>query len=170
MPRGIASQAKIVNSTGYQRLVTAIEEQLYRPANIEKILAWGGLASVKHVTRYIQPGLELISLDPKRSASIIGPEVFTDDELLADAARRAATDIGALNQLGCVNARVIYVITGAHVAMLIGAMVFVALAAFRALAGQYTSRQSDGIQAASYFWYATMLMYTLIYFGIYVTK
>jgi heme/copper-type cytochrome/quinol oxidase subunit 3 len=64
----------------------------------------------------------------------------------------------------------IYVITGAHVAMLIAAMVFVALAAFRALAGQYTSRQSDGIQAASYFWYATMLMYTLIYFGIYVTK
>ena len=64
----------------------------------------------------------------------------------------------------------IYVITGAHVAMLIGAMVFVALAAFRALAGQYTSRQSDGIQAAFYFWTATMLMYTLIYYGIYVTK
>jgi heme/copper-type cytochrome/quinol oxidase subunit 3 len=64
----------------------------------------------------------------------------------------------------------IYVITGAHVAMLIGAMIFVALASFRALAGQYTSRQSDGIQAAFYFWTATMLMYTLIYYGIYVTK
>ena len=64
----------------------------------------------------------------------------------------------------------IYVITGAHVAMLIGAMVFVALAAFRALAGQYTSRQSDGIQAAFYFWTATMLIYSLIYYGIYVTK
>ena len=64
----------------------------------------------------------------------------------------------------------IYVITGAQVAMLIGAMVFVALAAFRSLAGQYTSRQSDGIQAAFYFWTATMLMYTLIYYGIYVTK
>ncbi|MEO5839378.1 MAG: cytochrome c oxidase subunit 3 [Acidimicrobiales bacterium] len=64
----------------------------------------------------------------------------------------------------------ITIITGAHVAMLIGAMVFVALAAFRALAGQYTSRQSDGIQAAFYFWTATMLMYTFIYYGIYVTK
>ena len=71
---------------------------------------------------------------------------------------------------GSVAELLIYVITGAHVAMLIGAMVFVALAAFRALAGQYSSRQSDGIQAASYFWYATMLMYTLIYYGIYVTK
>jgi heme/copper-type cytochrome/quinol oxidase subunit 3 len=64
----------------------------------------------------------------------------------------------------------ILVITGAHVAMLIAAMVFVALGAFRALAGQYTSRQSDGIQAASYFWYATMVMYMLIYYGIYITK
>jgi heme/copper-type cytochrome/quinol oxidase subunit 3 len=71
---------------------------------------------------------------------------------------------------GSVAELLIYVITGAHVVMLIAAMVFVALAAFRALAGQYTSRQSDGIQAASYFWYATMLMYTLIYYGIYITK
>ena len=47
---------------------TAVEEALYRPEHIEKIVAWGGLASVKHVTRYIQPGLEMIALDPKRSA------------------------------------------------------------------------------------------------------
>ena len=71
---------------------------------------------------------------------------------------------------GEVSNLLIYVITGAHVAMLIGAMVFVALGAFRALAGQYTARQSDGIQAASYFWYATMVMYALIYYGIYITK
>ena len=50
----------------------AVEEALYQPHHIEKIVAWGGLASVKHVTRYIQPGLELIALDPKRSATIIG--------------------------------------------------------------------------------------------------
>ena len=52
----------------------AFEKRFYLPANIEKILAWGGFASVKHVTKYIQPGLELISLDPKRSISIIGSE------------------------------------------------------------------------------------------------
>ena len=43
----------------------AVEETLYRPEHIEKIVAWGGLASVKHVTRYIQPGLEMIALDPE---------------------------------------------------------------------------------------------------------
>jgi hypothetical protein len=90
----------------------AVEEQLYRPEHIEKIVAWGGLASVRHVTRYIQPGLELIALDPKCSATIIGPEAFDSEETLRDVAIRAACDVGAGNQEGCVNARVIYVLSG----------------------------------------------------------
>jgi hypothetical protein len=89
-----------------------VEERLYQPVNIEKIIAWGGFASVTHVLRYVQPGLELISLDPKRSATIIGQEAFESDETLRDVALRTATDIGALNQLGCVNARVIYCASG----------------------------------------------------------
>jgi hypothetical protein len=91
---------------------TAFEESLYSPRNVEKIIAWGGFASVTHVLRYVQPGLELISLDPKRSATIIGPEAFDSEDGHADVALRAAIDIGALNQLGCVNARVIYVVSG----------------------------------------------------------
>jgi hypothetical protein len=90
----------------------AIEEMLYKPEHIEKIVAWGGLASVKHVTRYIGPGLELIALDPKRSATIIGPEAFEDEGTLRDVAERAACDVGVANQEGCTNARVIYVISG----------------------------------------------------------
>jgi len=90
----------------------AVEQKLYQPRNIEKIVAWGGFASVKHVTKYIQPGLELISLDPKRSVSIIGPEALADESVMREVARRLATDIGAMNQEGCVNARVIYVLSG----------------------------------------------------------
>ena len=90
----------------------AVEEILYQPQHIEKIVAWGGLASVKHVTRYIQPGLELIALDPKRSATIIGAEAFTDDATLREVAQRAAIDIGVANQEGCANARVIYTLCG----------------------------------------------------------
>ncbi len=88
------------------------EERLYQPRNIEKIIAWGGFASVKHVTRYIQPGLELISLDPKRSATIIGRDTFADEATMQDAALRAATDIGASNQTGCSSARVLLVECG----------------------------------------------------------
>jgi hypothetical protein len=91
---------------------TDFEEKLYQPINVEKIIAWGGFASVTHVLRYVQPGLELISLDPKRSATIIGSEAFDSDEAFAEAALRTATDVGALNQLGCINARVVYVASG----------------------------------------------------------
>lgn len=41
----------------------AFEQRLYQPQNLEKIVAWGGFAAMKHVTRYIQPGMELISLE-----------------------------------------------------------------------------------------------------------
>ena len=94
----------------------AVEEALYRPEHIEKIVAWGGLASVKHVTRYIQPGLELIALDPKRSATIIGAEAFADEATMREVAKRAATDVGVANQEGCTNARVIYVLSGTDAA------------------------------------------------------
>jgi hypothetical protein len=90
----------------------AVEERLFRPEHVEKIVAWGGFASVKHVTRYIQPGLELISLDPKRSATIIGPEAFASEAVLDEVALRAACDIGIANQEGCTSARVIYVLCG----------------------------------------------------------
>ncbi|EJM38640.1 Acyl-CoA reductase (LuxC) [Pseudomonas sp. GM33] len=90
----------------------AFEQRLYQPQNLEKIVAWGGYASMKHVTQYIQPGLELISLDPKRSASIIGKGTFASEASMREAAVRLAMDIGALNQKGCVCARVVYVQSG----------------------------------------------------------
>jgi len=89
-----------------------IEAHLYDPRRIEKIVAWGGFAGIKHVTQYLQPGLDLITLDPKHSGTIIGPEAFADETALQAVARRLAVDIGALNQEGCVNARVVYVQSG----------------------------------------------------------
>lgn len=89
-----------------------IEEKLYNPRYLEKIVAWGGFASVKHVTKYIQPGLQLISMDPKRSVSIIGPEAFASEESMRDVAVRLASDIGAANQEACASARVVYVLSG----------------------------------------------------------
>jgi len=64
----------------------------------------------------------------------------------------------------------IYTITGAQIAMLVIAMVFLVLMGFRALVGEQTSRQHDGISAAAIFWHATSIVYLLIWFAIYVTK
>jgi hypothetical protein len=89
-----------------------VEELLYQPRNIEKIIAWGGLASVSHIIKYIQPGIDLITLDPKLSSTIIGPEAFADQATMTAVAERLAHDVGGGNQEGCVNARVIYIVTG----------------------------------------------------------
>lgn len=67
---------------------------------------------MKHVTKYIQPGLELIALDPKRSASIVGAGALQTQTLIAETAKRIATDVGASNQTACSNCRVVYVTCG----------------------------------------------------------
>jgi hypothetical protein len=90
----------------------AVESYLYDPRRIEKIVAWGGFAGIKHLTQYLQPGLDLITLDPKHSATIIGTEAFADEATLDNVAKRLALDVGVLNQEGCVNARVVYVQSG----------------------------------------------------------
>lgn len=63
-----------------------------------------------------------------------------------------------------------YVITGSHVVTVIAAMMFVALMTVRALGGQYTSRQHDGISAAALFWHTNVFVFFLIYLIIYITK
>jgi len=90
----------------------SVEEQLYRSRNIEKIVAWGGMASIKHIAGYIGPGIELVALDPKLSSTIIGEEAFADEETMQRVANALAIDGGALNQEGCVNARVVWVQSG----------------------------------------------------------
>jgi cytochrome c oxidase subunit 3 len=64
----------------------------------------------------------------------------------------------------------IYTITGLHLIALLGAIVFTILMAFRALGGQYTSRQYDGLSAAALFWHAQVVVYVAIWYAIYITK
>jgi Acyl-CoA reductase (LuxC) len=89
-----------------------VEQAIYDPKHIEKIVAWGGFNSIKHIAKYIQPGIDLITLDPKLSSTIVGKEAFDSEETMKHVAERIANDIGNSNQEGCVNARVIYVQSG----------------------------------------------------------
>jgi Acyl-CoA reductase (LuxC) len=111
-----------------------VESVLYQPKNVEKIIAWGGLASIKHIAKYIQPGIDLVTLDPKLSSTIIGREAFATEAEMREVAERLANDIGVLNQEACVNARVVYVQTGTDAAGVdtanrFGALLFAALRA-----------------------------------------
>jgi hypothetical protein len=103
---------------------TEVEEHLYRPDNVEKIIAWGGFASITHISKYIQPGIDLITLDPKLSSSMIGSEAFDSEAGMKEAARRLAIDVGARNQEACHSARVIYIETGVNEAGLKAANTF----------------------------------------------
>lgn len=89
-----------------------LERELYQPRHIEKIVAWGGLASVKHIAKYIQPGIDLITLDPKNSTTLIGREALANEVIMRETAKRVACDVGGLDQEGCVCARVMFVESG----------------------------------------------------------
>ena len=67
-------------------------------------------------------------------------------------------------------ATLIYTITGAHLAMVGVALIYLVVMAFRALGGQYSREDDEGLQAAAIYWYATTAVFAVIWYAIYVTK
>ena len=83
----------------------AVERILYRPQYFDKLVAWGGGDAINSVMKYIGPGFQLVSFDPKTSISMVGKEVFASDETIAEAAELNARDVSILNQEACVCSR-----------------------------------------------------------------
>jgi len=67
-------------------------------------------------------------------------------------------------------ALLILIAGGMHLAMVIGALVFLLLTAFRTLGGQFSSSNREGVVAAALFWYVTVAVYCVLWYAIYVTK
>jgi hypothetical protein len=86
----------------------AVERVLYRPQYFDKIVAWGGGDAIGNVVKYLGPGFQLVSFDPKTSISMVGREAFCDDATLDRVADLAAADVMTLNQEACVASRFIY--------------------------------------------------------------
>jgi hypothetical protein len=87
----------------------SVERVLYRPQYFDKIVAWGGGDAINNVIKYLGPGFQLVSFDPKTSISMVGREAFASDESLDMAADLAGADVMVLNQEACVASRFIYV-------------------------------------------------------------
>jgi Acyl-CoA reductase (LuxC) len=87
----------------------SVERILYRPQYFDKIVAWGGGDAISNVVKYLGPGFQLISFDPKTSISMVGHEAFADDATLDHVADLAAGDVMTLNQEACVASRFVYV-------------------------------------------------------------
>jgi hypothetical protein len=82
-----------------------VERTLYRPQYFDKIVAWGGGDAINNVVKYIGPGFQLVSFDPKTSISMVGREAFASEEALDLAADLASADVMTLNQEACVASR-----------------------------------------------------------------
>ena len=64
----------------------------------------------------------------------------------------------------------IYAISGAHLVLTAAALTFIAVVALRALGGEYNPRDHEGMSAAALFWYATVAVYAVIWYTIFITK
>lgn len=90
----------------------AMESQICRTSRIDKITAWGGLASMRHIQKYLAPGLDLVAMNPKQSISIVGREALEREDAMVEAAQGLALAAGRLNQTACSSTRVAYVECG----------------------------------------------------------
>src|SRR5262249_48932285 len=86
-----------------------VERRIIRPSRIEKLTAWGGMASMTHIQKYLVPGIELIAMNPKLSISIVGHEALEDRKAMEEAALGVALMAGRMNQTACASTRIVYV-------------------------------------------------------------
>lgn len=71
-----------------------VESVLFRAQFFDKLIAWGGEGSIRNAIKYIGPGFELVSFDPKTAISIIGEIAHSSPTALAQVAAAAADDVG----------------------------------------------------------------------------
>jgi hypothetical protein len=89
-----------------------MDQQIVRTSRIDKITAWGGMSSVRHIQKFLTPGIDLTALNPKFSMSVIGREALETEDAMDEAAVGIAVISGFYNQTACANTRLVYVESG----------------------------------------------------------
>lgn len=75
-----------------------------------------------------------------------------------------------LNVEPTLQAVLLFTILGLHLAMVAGGLIFLALMTVRSLGGQFTGRDVEGLSAAALYWYATVGVFAVLWYGILITK
>ncbi len=75
-----------------------------------------------------------------------------------------------LDVRGNVYSVMVVTIAGASLVLLVCAMVFIGLMAFRTLGGRYSAKEHEGIAAAALFWDFTVVAYLAIWYFLFVLK
>ncbi|RYD60045.1 MAG: long-chain-fatty-acyl-CoA reductase [Sphingomonadales bacterium] len=87
----------------------SVERVLYRPQYFDKLVAWGGGDAINNVMKYVGPGFQLVSFDPKTSISMVGREAFASEEAMVEAATLNASDVAMGGQEPCVSSRFTFI-------------------------------------------------------------
>lgn len=64
----------------------------------------------------------------------------------------------------------LFTIFGLHLAMVAAALIFLTLMFLRSLGGQLTGRDVEGLSAAALYWYVTVAIFTVLWYGILIVK
>lgn len=64
----------------------------------------------------------------------------------------------------------LFTIFGLHLAMVAAALIFLTLMFLRSLGGQFTGRDVEGLSAAALYWYVTVAIFTVLWYGILIVK
>lgn len=64
----------------------------------------------------------------------------------------------------------IYSVIVAHLVFMIAAILYLVAMALRALGGNYSARDLEGIYGAAMFWYTTVGLYLVLWYAVYITK
>ena len=67
-------------------------------------------------------------------------------------------------------ALLIYAVIGSHLVIMVAAICYLVAMALRALGGNYSARDLEGIYGASMFWYTTVGLYLVLWYAVYITK
>ena len=153
------------------RAATIEAEGTWLPEGVEIPLLPGNMALITLVMSVVimQWAVYAIGNDDRRSTYIaLGLTVLMGAAYINEIAYYY-TQMGELTVREPVG-MLIFGITGAHLVMAGIAILFVILMAFRTLGGQYSARDHEGIVAAALFWYVMVVVYTAIWYAIFITK
>jgi hypothetical protein len=85
-----------------------VESALFRAQYFDRLVAWGGDAAIRSALKYVGPGFDLVSFDPKVSISLLGREALVSEEAMRTSAAAAACDASLFNQEVCAASRFVY--------------------------------------------------------------
>lgn len=67
-------------------------------------------------------------------------------------------------------AGLVFGIVGAHLALLLAAMLAMVLVGIRTLGGQFRRGQTDGLASAVLLWHTQVIVYAVIWYAVYITR